>query len=64
MLYHTRHPLLLPKNHYVTELIIQNAHFQTKHEGLQETMCKIREDFFDPKGKAEDQDNTKIMLQM
>lgn len=41
--YHTKFPLLLPKNHHITKLIIHSIHSDIKHGGLPEVLCKLRE---------------------
>ena len=50
--YTTKHPILLHKNHYVTTLIVQNAHKRVGLDGVRETLtefCRVlwqnREDF-------------------
>ncbi|XP_036342800.1 uncharacterized protein LOC118752057 [Rhagoletis pomonella] len=38
--------MILPSNHHVTKLIIDNAHFNTLHGGIQLTLCTIRKQFW------------------
>ena len=49
--YHTKFPLLLPRHHHLTKLLILHAHQTTLHGGVSDTLCKIRENFWIPKGR-------------
>ncbi|KAH7945216.1 hypothetical protein HPB49_008448 [Dermacentor silvarum] len=42
----TRHAVLLPKEHAVTELLVNGAHLRTLHGGVQATMTELRELFW------------------
>lgn len=44
--YESRHPLLLPKSHRLTQLIIEEEHVRSMHAGLQATMCAVRQRFW------------------
>lgn len=46
--YGARYPVLLPKTHWLTQLIIHNAHQVTLHGGVAETMINIRKSFWIP----------------
>ena len=35
-------PILLPKNHHVTELIIRDAHAKVLHSGVAQTLARVR----------------------
>lgn len=43
--YDTRHPILLPKHHILTELVIRREHVRSLHAGLQGTIAAIRQMF-------------------
>ncbi len=40
--YTTKHPVLLPRSHPLTSLIVQEAHDRVKHDGVKETLTEIR----------------------
>lgn len=40
-----KHPILLPKKHPVTELIIKEYHLRTLHAGVNTTLYAIRSKF-------------------
>ncbi|XP_036150809.1 uncharacterized protein LOC118648578 [Monomorium pharaonis] len=44
--YDAKHPILLPKHHILTELIIKNTHIRNLHAGLQGTMAATRQLFW------------------
>ncbi|XP_029163314.1 uncharacterized protein LOC114934768 [Nylanderia fulva] len=44
--YDARHPMLLPKSHRLTTLIIQREHVKNLHSGLQATMHAMRRRFW------------------
>ena len=41
VLYETKHPLL-PRNHLITTLIIQEAHGRVQHNGVKDTLTEVR----------------------
>jgi len=47
----TRQPILLPKNHYFTELVIKEAHSIVLHDGVNATLAEVRRNFWIPKGR-------------
>ena len=49
--YEAKHPILLPKKGQITKLIIKEAHKLTLHGGLGDTLAKIRETYWIPKGR-------------
>ena len=49
--YETVHPILIPKNDHVTKLLIEDRHLEVKHGGVQDTMIKLREEFWIIKGR-------------
>ena len=50
--YSTKHPILLHKNHYVTTLIVQNAHKRVGHDGVRETLTELRSKYWVVKGRS------------
>ncbi len=46
-----KHPILLPKDSKLTQLIIQRAHARQMHGGVCETLSEIRMRFWIPKGR-------------
>lgn len=42
----SRHPIILPKNDYITDLIISHYHVTNLHTGVQNTLHAIREKFW------------------
>ena len=44
--YSRRHPILLPKRHRITELIISHEHVRNLHAGVQATIAAIRQQFW------------------
>ncbi|XP_076660824.1 uncharacterized protein LOC143364275 [Halictus rubicundus] len=49
--YSEKHPLLLPKGHHVTNLIIKHHHLQNFHSGTQTTLHSIRQKYWIPGGR-------------
>ncbi|XP_018404138.1 PREDICTED: uncharacterized protein LOC108780819 [Cyphomyrmex costatus] len=41
-----RHPILIPRNHILTQLIIEQEHKRNLHAGLQATMANVRQQFW------------------
>ncbi|XP_055313219.1 uncharacterized protein LOC129574779 [Sitodiplosis mosellana] len=48
--YNQKHPMILPKSHHVTHLIILYAHRMTLHGGATSTLTFLRNKFWIPKG--------------
>lgn len=46
--WHTELPIPLPKDHYITKLMINKLHQLALHKGSQEILCKIKENFWTP----------------
>jgi len=46
-----REPVLLPKGHRVTELIILNCHKRVHHSGLRATLAELRSKYWVPRGR-------------
>lgn len=49
--YNQKHPILLPYNHHVTSLIIQDAHLKTLHGGNKLTLAYLRQRYWIISGK-------------
>ncbi|UYV80693.1 hypothetical protein LAZ67_19001416, partial [Cordylochernes scorpioides] len=49
--FNEKHPIILPHNHFVTELIVQQFHVEHLHSGLQLTLCAIRQKYWIPYGR-------------
>ncbi|XP_054722391.1 uncharacterized protein LOC129232176 [Uloborus diversus] len=47
-----KHPILLPKSHHFTNLVIQYFHHISLHSGPQLTLCCIRQKFWIPSGRG------------
>lgn len=46
--YKLKYPILLPKQSYLTSLIIHHRHVRAKHAGIKITLLEVREDFWVP----------------
>ena len=46
--YISKNPILLPKKHAFTDLVIKQAHEQVFHNGIKETVCKTRQTYWVP----------------
>ena len=44
-------PVLLPSNHYFTELLIKERHKMVHHDGIRETLSAVRETHWIPRGR-------------
>ncbi|XP_044597151.1 uncharacterized protein LOC123273738 [Cotesia glomerata] len=49
----TKHPILLPSHHYVTDLIIRETHKNAYHSGIQATLSNLRHKFWLLDGKSQ-----------
>lgn len=49
--YAQKHPLLLPRTHHITELIIRHEHIRHWHSGLQATLNAVRQGYWPIVGK-------------
>ena len=43
---HAKHPIILPANHYITKLVIQQHHFNQFHAGARATLNASRQKFW------------------
>ena len=50
--YSTKYPLLLPRNHPLTPLIVNDAHRCILHNGVRETLTEVRRKFWIVKGRS------------
>lgn len=50
--YATKHPVLLPRNHPLTTVVVRNAHGHVRHNGVKETLTETRRIFWIPKGRS------------
>ena len=44
--YETRYPILLPREHHLTRLIVRKSHETVKHNGVRETLNELRSEFW------------------
>ena len=49
--YEKKYPILLPRNHHITEMIIRSQHLDLKHAGVQSTLYAIREQYWPIDGR-------------
>lgn len=49
--YSTRYPLLLPRDHQLTLLLIRRAHERVFHNGVRETLTELRARYWVLKGR-------------
>ena len=50
--YSTRYPIVLPKDHHFSLLIVQRAHYRVSHSGLKDTLTELRSCFWIPQGRS------------
>ena len=48
-----REPIVLPKGHKFTELIIKQCHDRVMHSGVRSTLAQLRSRYWVPKGRQE-----------
>ncbi|XP_076661131.1 uncharacterized protein LOC143365016 [Halictus rubicundus] len=49
--YNTKHPILLPKSHHITDLIIRDIHIRNCYSGLTSTLYNVRQKYWPIDGK-------------
>ena len=49
--YDAKHPVILPRNHYITTLIIKRCHLCLGHSGTERVLTEIRQQFWIIKGR-------------
>ena len=47
----TRHPVLLPRQHHLTYLLVRDAHERVLHNGVNETLVELRSKYWITKGR-------------
>ena len=47
-----KYPVLMPRNHHLTMLIVKDAHGRVHHNGVRETLTEIRSKFWIPRGRS------------
>ena len=52
VLYATKHPILLPKGHHLTSLIVLRAHERVHHDGTRETLTEVRSRYWIVQGRS------------
>ena len=50
--YHTKHPILLPRNHRFTLLVVRRAHERVLHSGVKDTLAEVRSHYWIPQGRS------------
>ena len=48
----SKHPILLNKKHYLTYLIVKNAHRRVQHNGVKETLTEVRSKYWIVGGRS------------
>ena len=49
--YQTKHPILLPRDHHDTLLLVRRAHYRVLHNGVKETLTELWSNFWIIKGR-------------
>ena len=49
--YATKHPILMPRNHHLTKLLVYRAHGNVKHGGTRETLTDLRSTYWVVRGR-------------
>ena len=47
----SKFPALLPRNHYITKLIVEHCHLNVFHGGVKDTLTELRANYWVPKGR-------------
>ena len=50
--YHTKHPIIIPRNHHLAKLIVRRAHERILHNGVRDTLTEVRSRYWIVKGRA------------
>ena len=50
--YSARHPVLLPRSHPFTALVVRNAHSRVCHNGVKETLTEVRSRYWIVRGRS------------
>ena len=49
--YETKYPVLLPRGHHLSRLIVTKSHETVKHNGIRETLTELRSEYWISKGR-------------
>ena len=47
----SKFPALLPRDHYITKLIVEHSHLNVFHGGVKDTLTELRANYWVPKGR-------------
>ena len=47
----TRYPILMPRDHHISKLIVEDCHRKVNHGGLRETLAELRSQYWVTKGR-------------
>ena len=50
--FHTKHPILLPRDHHLATLVVRRAHNRVLHNGVKDTLAEVRARYWILKGRA------------
>ena len=50
--FETKFPILVPRSHYLSTLIVKQAHERVLHDGVKETLTETRSKFWIPSGRS------------
>ena len=50
--YGTKHPVILSKHHFLTTLVVRNAHERVMHNGVKDTLTEVRSKFWIVGGRS------------
>ena len=50
--FETKYPILIPRSHYLSTLIVKQAHERVLHDGVKETLTEVRSKFWIPSGRS------------
>ena len=50
--YHTRYPILLPRTHHFSLLVVRRAHQRVIHFGVKDTLTEVRSRYWIPQGQV------------
>ena len=50
--HNVKHPIILNRKHFLTNLIVLDIHERIKHNGERQTLPELREEFWIPRGKS------------
>ena len=50
--YGAKHPILLPRNHHFTHLVVLDAHERVMHNGPKETLAELRQKYWIIRGRS------------